>query len=306
VSAGVAFYPTNGTEEQTLIRNADIAMHNAKRERNEYKFFSQSMNSRVDIWVKTVSELHQAMEEHQFEMFFQPQIDARTEVVIGAEALIRWHHPENGMVGPDKFITVAEDTGLIWQLGETIIEQCCEAVRLLNTHLAHNVRIAINISPKQFQKNDLKSLLLKYCDQYGIKTDQIELEITEGLLMENTDRSEAIMQDLVKEGFAFSIDDFGTGYSSLAYLRRFPITTLKVDRSFVMDLPKDADASALSRAIIHLAHSLRLDVVAEGVETAEQLEFLKDEGCEFIQGYYFSKPLPLDELLPWIKTFSEK
>lgn len=306
-SAGVAFFPDNGGDEQSLYRNADIAMHNAKQEgRNGYKFFSQSMNSRVGAWIKTVSELHRAVDDQQFEMYFQPQIDARTEEVIGVEGLIRWNHPERGCIGPDQFIPIAEDTGLIWPIGKIVIEQCCEAARLLAARASNTIRVAINISPKQFQKDNLRTLLIEQCERHGISNRQIELEITEGLLMENTDKSESIMRDLVKEGFTFSIDDFGTGYSSLAYLRRFPITTLKVDRSFVTDLPDDPDASALSRAIIHLAHSLRLDVVAEGVETAEQLEFLKDEGCEFIQGYYYSKPMPLDELMPWIEEFSQK
>lgn len=306
-SAGIAFFPDNGSDEQTLYRNADIAMHNAKQEgRNGYTFFSQNMNSRVGAWIKTVSELHRAVDDEQFEMHFQPQIDARTEEVIGVEGLIRWNHPEKGRVGPDTFIPVAEDTGLIWPIGKIVIEQCCEAARLLAARVPNKVRVAINISPKQFQKNKLHTLLVNECKNHGIEPHQIELEITEGLLMESTDKSETIMKDLVQEGFTFSIDDFGTGYSSLAYLRRFPITTLKVDRSFVTDLPDDPDASALSRAIIHLAHSLRLDVVAEGVETAEQLEFLKDEGCEFIQGYYYSKPVPLDELLPWIEEFSQR
>jgi diguanylate cyclase (GGDEF)-like protein/PAS domain S-box-containing protein len=303
-SAGVAFYPENGIDEQALYRNANIAMHNAKQERNAYNFFSENMNSRVGAWVKTVSELHRAVEEQQFEMHYQPQIDARSERVIGVEGLIRWNHPEKGRMSPDKFIPIAEDSGLIWQIGHIVVEQCCEAARLLSARVDHSIRVGINISPKQFQQNDLQALLVEQCRRHGIQTNQIELEITEGLLMKNTEKSEAIMNDLVRNGFTFSVDDFGTGYSSLAYLRRFPITTLKVDRSFVTDLPDDPDASALSRAIIHLAHSLRLNIVAEGVETAEQLEFLRDEGCEFIQGYYYAKPMPLDDLLPWIEEFS--
>lgn len=306
VSIGISFYPDNGTDEQTLYRNADIAMHNAKQDgRNGYKFFSQKMNSRVGAWIKTVSDLHRAIDEAQFEMHFQPQIDARTEELVGVEGLIRWNHPEEGRVSPEIFIPVAEDTGLIWPIGKIVIEQCCEAARLLASHVKTPVRVAINISPKQFQKTKLHTLLINECRKHDITPSQIELEITEGLLMESTNDSEAIMKELVQEGFTFSIDDFGTGYSSLAYLRRFPITTLKVDRSFVMDLPNDADASALSRAIINLAHSLRLEVVAEGVETADQLEFLKTEGCEFIQGYYYSKPLPLSELIPWIDEYSQ-
>ncbi len=305
VSIGIAIYPDDGDDYTAIFKNADLAMYEAKDEgRNNFQFFSQAMNERIQRRMSMESDLRKAIAENQFVLYYQPQVDINKRCINSCEALIRWIHPDKGNIPPFEFIPLAEESGLIWDIGKYVVEQACRFVSEITGRGWHDFVMAINISPRQFQHPDFMSFITAACEKYNISTANIELEITEGLLMDNTEHSVTMLRRLSDAGFKISIDDFGTGYSSLAYLRKFPLDTLKIDRSFVIDLPENPDAIAVSRAIIGLAHSLRLHVVAEGVETQEQMDFLSVEGCEYIQGYLVSKPIPSSDFMAWLEAYA--
>ncbi len=296
-SIGISTYPDDSDDIQTLLKNADIAMYRAKEQgRNAFQFYSAQMNVHSIERLALESRLRRALERHELVLHYQPRIDIRSGRITGVEALVRWQHPELGLVPPGKFIPLAEETGLIGPIGEWALAAACTQHRAWEREGLGHLRVAVNLSPRQFQQGDLLKSVAQVLAQTGCNAKSLEFEITEGMVMRNPESAVTLLQQLKDLGIHIAIDDFGTGYSSLAYLKRFPIDSLKIDRSFVMDVPEDADDVAINVAVIAMAHSLGLKVVAEGVETQEQFDFLRKEGCDEMQGYFFSKPLPVEQV----------
>jgi diguanylate cyclase (GGDEF)-like protein len=293
VSIGVAFYPRDGTTIETLYSHADAAMYCAKqRGGSNVQCFSPSMNLVTESRIKFEGDLHHALKLQQFELHYQPKVLATTGQMHGAEALIRWRHPELGLLPPDQFVPLAEESGLIIPIGEWVLRQVCLQVKAWQSAGLPPVRIAVNISAVQFQQRDLVDTVRCALDDAGIDARYLEVELTESAVMSNPEESIEILEKLSRMGVVISVDDFGTGYSSMSYLRRFPIDKLKIDRSFINDVTTSAVDTSIVSAIISLAHSLRLRVVAEGVETAEQAALLAKLGCDQYQGFHFGRPIP--------------
>ncbi|MBI2306209.1 MAG: EAL domain-containing protein [Rhodocyclales bacterium] len=293
-SIGISIFPEDGRDAETLVRNADVAMYRAKQLGNSsILYYSREMNLRSLERLKLEGSLRHALDRTEFLLHYQPQLDLASGRIIGAEALLRWNMPGHGMIPPAQFIPVAEETGLIIPIGEWVIDATCRQLRAWLDAGLQPVKVAVNLSPRQFSHN-LPRTVLEILRTYDIPPDLIEVEITESMLMHNADSVVAMMQEFAAAGVYMSLDDFGTGYSSLSYLKRFPINTLKIDQSFVRGIPHDANDSAIATAIISMAKALNLRVIAEGVETAEQQTFLKGAGCDEIQGYWFSRPLPAE------------
>ncbi len=287
-SVGVAFYPDDGADGEELLKHADIAMYRAKQSgRNTYSLFTPAMNEAVRRRVDLETGLRQAIEHRQFRLHYQPLVDAEGRLV-GAESLLRWDHPEWGPIGPGEFIPLAEETGMILPIGRQVIEQAAWQT----AQWGQGIKLSVNLSARQFADPDLAGSLVAACDAVGVTGTALSLEITETALMQDVDAHVATMTELRAAGFRFSIDDFGTGYSSLAYLRRFPLDCLKIDRGFTADMMTSGDARAIVSATIALAHNLRLKVVAEGVETPEQARLLAELGADMQQGYYHGRPVP--------------
>ena len=300
---GIAIAGTDGTSVDTLLSNADLALNRAKQDgRGAYRFFEPGMDARIQERRALELDLRQAVADQAFELYFQPLIDLRTDRVSGFEALIRWRHPQRGMVSPGEFIPVAEETGLIVEIGEWVIQRACaEAVSW-----PEQLTVAVNISPLQFKSPRLLTSVIEALRETGLSAGRLELEITETVLLADNDASVAILQRLHELGTHIAMDDFGTGYSSLGYLRSFPFDKIKIDQSFVRDLATNQGSRAIVRAIISLGHSLGMRVLAEGVETAEQLELLRGEGCREVQGYLFSPPRPRGELPAMIERLNSQ
>ena len=296
-SIGIALYPQDGQEIEDLLVKADMAMYQAKdRGRNDHAFYGESMAIRALGRLELEGELRRAIEEEAFELYYQPKMDLHSGCIVGLEALLRWQHPERGWISPEKFVPLAEETGIIGPIGDWVIREACRQMRAWENGPLRNLRIAVNVSVQQFSKDSFVDTVLRTLWQSGVKPQQLELEITESFLMRDVDTTRAALQRLGDAGLSLSIDDFGTGYSSLGYLRQFPVDALKIDRSFVNDLPVNSDAVAICSAIIAMARELKLIVIAEGVETDAQLEFLRAQGCDQVQGYLISKPSCADEL----------
>lgn len=291
-SIGIAMYPQDGLTAEELLMNADSAMYRAKfAGRNNFQFFSETMRSKSLHRLDLENELRKALDTGQFELYFQPKADAETWTLVGAEALLRWEHPERGIITPGEFIPVAEETGLIVPIGQWVLQQACKQVKEWVELPFGDIKVSVNISSHQFQSDSLIDDVLGAALAAGIDPSSLELEITESVLLQDVDNTLEALNKLRDAGISLSVDDFGTGYSSLSYLKRFPIDTLKIDQSFVKDLHTDKDDAAICAAILAMAQQLGLNVVAEGVETKEQLEFLRHHGCHQIQGYLCSKPL---------------
>ena len=306
-SIGISTFPDDGKDAETLLKNADIAMYRAKDQgRNNYQFYSAQMNKHTFERLAMESSLRRAVERNEFQLHYQPKLDLRTGAIAGVEALVRWQHPDWGMVSPAQFIPLAEETGLIVQIGEWVLRAACEQNKRWRDQGIPPLRVAVNLSARQFAQKTLLSDIAKTIAQSGLTPDCIELEITESLVMTNPEHATETLHKLKTMGISLSIDDFGTGYSSLAYLKRFPIDCIKIDRSFIKDIPTEADDMAITRGVIALGHSLRLKVVAEGVETVEQQDFLRSNDCDEMQGYLFSKPLPAEEVTALLKGHSPK
>jgi len=292
-SVGITLYPIDSQAPEALLKNADSAMYRAKQlGRNNFQFYTTEMNARSGENLHLENSLRHALQREEFLLHYQPKADVRTGCIIGVEALMRWQHPEFGMVSPGKFIPLLEETGLIVQTGEWVIRTACEQIQEWQRDGVQVVPISVNVSGRQFQHKDLVQSIVDIINKTGVDPGMIEIELTESSLMINPHEASLVLHSLKEFGVQISVDDFGTGYSSLAYLKRFRIDTLKIDRSFVQDVTHDHDDAAIVRAVITLAHSLKLNVVAEGVETEEQLEFLVTNGCDQIQGYLLSVPLP--------------
>jgi diguanylate cyclase (GGDEF)-like protein len=293
LSVGISMFPNDGESFETLLRRADVAMRAAKEAAvGSYRFYTPEMSGLADDRLALESELRRALEQQQLELHYQPKVDIATGRVRSAEALIRWRHPTRGLVAPGVFIPLAEETGLIVPIGEWVLRAACRQLRAWIDEGMPPVRVAINLSAKQFRQADLPEVVRSALEESNLQPGYLELELTESAVMHDAEKSAAMLQVLSTMGVHISIDDFGTGYSSLSYLRRFPLDKLKIDRSFIRDLMMNKDDVSIVRAIISLAHSLRLRVVAEGVETAEQLDFLRNVGCDQYQGFYCSPAVP--------------
>ena len=299
-SIGITVYPFDDVDLDNLIRNADAAMYRAKAlGRNNFQFYTDDLNANAEQQLLLETELHQALDRDQFELVYQPKLNLRTDLITGVEALLRWNSPRNGLVSPADFIPLLEETGLIVPVGAWVLRTACEQAAAW-ARAGLDLTMAVNLSARQFHDVGLRQTIQSVLDDTGLPARQLELEVTESLLMEDSAGSQATLTRIKQMGIHISVDDFGTGYSSLAYLKRFPLDTLKIDRSFVKDIGVDADGIAIVRAVLALAHSLRLTVVAEGVETIEQLRFLRETQCEQAQGYFISRPVDAVAFAAWM------
>ncbi|MGN7611393.1 EAL domain-containing response regulator [Magnetococcales bacterium HHB-1] len=297
-SMGIAIYPGDGIDAKNLLKNADTALNFAKEEGDHhFQFYRRDLNASALKRVLLESSLRSALDNGEFELYYQPQIDLISNRVIGVEALIRWHHPDQGMVSPGEFIPLAEETRLIIPMGQWALETACKQAKAWQNAGYPPFRVAVNLSGIQFRQSGLDRLTAKILADVELDPKYLELELTESIAMGEVNRTLHKLNALSDLGLKLAIDDFGTGFSSLSYLRRFPIHTLKIDRSFVLSCTNDAEDAAIIRAIIRLAHSLGLRVIAEGVETKEQERFLRQEQCDEVQGYFYSTPLPIQRLI---------
>jgi len=301
-SIGLAFYPDDGEDVETLMKNADTAMYHAKSEgRNNVQFFTTEMNQAAMKRLMLEHDLRVAVEAKQFELHYQPQLNSRDGRAVGVEALVRWRHPQNGLIFPAEFIPMAEETGLILQLGEWVLDEACRQLRAWRDHGVKDVTIAVNLSAHQLHSPVLLEQVAQALEKNGLTGSDLELEVTESVAMHDPAASISKLKALRDLGVRLSIDDFGTGYSSLSYLKLLPIHTLKLDQSFVRDIETDSNDVAICTATIALAHNLGLAVIAEGVETEAQRLLLTSHHCDFMQGYLFSRPLPAEAALAFIK-----
>jgi diguanylate cyclase (GGDEF)-like protein/PAS domain S-box-containing protein len=297
VSIGITIYPDDGADAETLLKNADNAMYRAKAEgRNTYQLSTHELSRSTQERMTLESGLHLAMEREEFEVWYQPQVDVETNRIVGMEALLRWRHPDRGIVAPAEFISVAEERGYIVVIGDWVLRQACRQARAFRDQGHHDFRVAVNLSARQFREASLVTSVLAALRESELPPSCLELEITESVAMENVALTLQLLRDLRDIGITIAIDDFGTGHSSLSYLRQFPIDALKIDRAFVEDLPDRFEDAAIVKAVIALAAGLNLRVVAEGVETRPQLDFLREQGCREVQGYFFSYPVRGEEL----------
>ena len=295
-SIGIAVYRLDGNDAESLLKNADAAMHYAKEQgKNNCQYYNDKMNTSAFQKMTLESNLHKALERDEFSLYYQPKIDVASGSTIGVEALIRWRHPDLGLVSPAEFIPMAEESGLIVPIGEWVLDSACAQLRAWQEDGLTPVPVAVNLSAKQFHQQNIAAIVMRALQDHGVDPRLLELEITESTAMRNAEATGTTLRNLKALGVRIAIDDFGTGYSSLSYLKRFPIDSLKIDRSFVTELPGNQDDATIAQAIITMAHALRLKVIAEGVETEAQLEFLTANGCDEIQGYYFSRPLPAEQ-----------
>lgn len=300
-SIGIVTIPDHGMSTGQLLQNADIAMYRAKAKgRSNYQFYDSSMSVIASERMALETELRKAIAEHQFELHYQPQIELHSGKIVSAEALVRWQHPERGMIPPDDFIPLLEETGLIIPLGEWIIKEACMAAKKWIGADGKPINIAINLSPRQFVDPNLPTIIRDAVIESGLLSSQVEIEITESMVMSNIEESNKLLKYLQDLGVRVAVDDFGTGHSSLAYLKKLDIDVLKIDRTFVQDIPDDENDKAIVAAIIAMAHELKLGVVAEGIESLEQEAFLKQHGCELGQGYLYSKPLPYKKFVKFL------
>lgn len=301
-SIGIALYPSDGQDADTLLKHSDLAMYHAKAKgRSNYQFYSVEMDRLVQEKHELGNDLHKAVRNNELTLYYQPIVDMETNHLVSLEVLLRWQHPENGLVSPDQFISLAEETGLILPIGDWVIKSACEQLKVWQDQGLDVPRIAINLSTKQFQKKRFVQDVASILEQTNVSASSLTLEITESMLAENVYEVNETLHQLSAMGFKISIDDFGTGYSNLSYLKHYTIDTLKIDRSFVRDITMDENDAAIVTAIIAMARSLNMQIVAEGVETKEQIAFLKQQGCKHYQGFYFSEPLPAPEVVGKLK-----
>lgn len=296
-SIGISCCPADGADIETLTRNADCAMYQAKgKGKNAYEQFHPELDRRARNRLSLETSLRKALERNELELYYQPQLSLAEGRVTGVEALLRWNHPEQGMISPNEFIPIAEDSGLIVPIGRWVLHQACRQAAAWRDEGLLPVTMSVNLSARQTRDPYLMHDILEALRQNGLPPSRLELEITESVLMDNVHDNVELLHRLQTEGIRLAIDDFGTGYSSMAYLKRFPIDQLKIDRTFVRDIPGDGDDEAITSAIIAMAHRLGLSVVAEGVETVLQLEFLRSAGCDIMQGFYFAEPRPAEKI----------
>jgi len=296
-SIGIAVYPHDGLDMDSILKNADAAMYHAKTEgKNNYQYYKKSMNSSALERLTMENALRKALEQQEFILYYQPQIDISKGEIVGMEALIRWQRADQTVVSPADFIPIAEESGLIIPISNWVLHTACEQSKAWQAAGFSNIPVSVNISSLQFQQKNFIHTIVQALRKTGINPGDMILEITESTIMQNTDTAFAALYELSRMGLRFTIDDFGIGYSSLSYLKRIPLYSIKIDRSFVRGLNTNSDDEAISKAIISMAHTLKLRVIAEGVETEQQLTFLREHGCDEIQGFLFSRPLPAEEI----------
>ncbi len=301
-SIGICLYPDDGLDHMSLLKNADTALNEAKNSgRNHYKFYTSQLNASALKRFAMETSMRHALEREEFKVFYQPQVSLRTGRITGMEALLRWQHPDSGMIMPDQFIPLAEETGLIVPMGKWVLKTACLQNIAWQKQGFPPLRIGVNLSGRQFQEPELVEMILGVCHDTGLDPRLLELEITESILMKDVSVTTMILRWLNKKGIKIAIDDFGTGYSSLTYLKRFPINNLKIDRSFIRDCLTNTDDTAIVTTITYMAHSLKVKVTAEGVEDKKQLDFLTHLGCDEFQGYLFSPPIPAPEFTALLK-----
>ena len=306
-SVGIAVFPENGEDASLLLRNADSAMYHAKEQgRNTFSYFTDAMNLEVSRRFALEEQMYGALDRGEFEVFYQPQVDVVSGHILGAEALLRWHNQTLGNVTPDEFIPIAEQTGAIIPIGKFVLTEALKNTAHWQQISCQAFRIAVNLSPRQFRDPELVTQVKESVAHFDISLESLELEITEGVLMSGHNYIDEALKALSKLGISIAMDDFGTGYSSLSYLRNYPFNVLKIDRSFVNDITVDSSDRELINAAIAMAHGLNLKVVAEGVETKEQLDVLKTMGCDYAQGYLFGKPMPASDMTAMVKSFSHQ
>jgi diguanylate cyclase (GGDEF)-like protein len=296
-SIGISLYPFDDDNISNLLRNADIAMYRAKEAgRNTHRFYTAEMTDKAAERLTLKNDLQLALKRHEFSLLYQPIVSLPGDRILGVEALLRWQHPEYGPIAPDRFIGLAEETGLIVALGEWVLQAACQQCAAWQQRGFRDLQIAVNLSARQLRHAHLVDSVRAIVASTGLDARQLNLELTESVLLEHDESTAESLRTLCNSGISLVIDDFGTGYSNLSYLRRFPIKAIKIDRSFVHGIPMDADNSAIAASIIALAHSLGIKAIAEGVENTGQLEYLHRRGCDAYQGFHFSKPLPPNEL----------
>ncbi len=303
-SVGLACAPLHGRDPQTLMKNAGLALHKAKANgKHQVQVFTEALNAEASYKLFVENNLRRALTQNELEVFYQPKLCLSSGRLLGMEALLRWNHPEKGMIRPDQFISVAEETGLIIPIGKWVARQSCRMSKALTAAGFGNLQVAINVSPKQFADPELVSSIAAILKEEQLDASLLELELTEGLLLEATEDTRLQLDSLKKMGLSLAMDDFGTGYSSFSYLKKFPIDVIKIDRSFIRDIPDDQDDMEITSAVIAMAHNLKLKVVAEGIETAAQLTFLRRHRCDVGQGYLFDRPIPGEELIAKLRRY---
>jgi diguanylate cyclase (GGDEF)-like protein len=306
-SIGISVFPYDGDGVEELVKNADTAMFHAKENgKNNYQFYTNSMSATAFERLSMENAMRKGLGNNEFEVYYQPKIDLASNRAIGLEALVRWHHPEMGLVSPADFIPLSEETGLIVPLGEWVLRAVCAQMKSWHDAGRDPMRVAVNLSACQFRQTMLRQQVKRILHETGVAPEWLELELTESVIMDDIQTSSTILKELKNMGVHISMDDFGTGYSSLSLLKRLPLDTLKIDRSFVRDITTDADDAAIVDAVISLAHSLRLRVIAEGVETDEQLDYLRRRGCDEVQGFLYSRPLPVADIEAWLREFNSE
>ncbi len=306
-SIGISLFPEDGQTAEVLLAKSDTAMYNIKKHgRNNFCFYSQDLENQAKEKLVIEAELRQAILTGELELYYQPQIDLSTDRLIGTEALIRWRHPEKGLISPDNFIPLSEDIGLIIQIGEWVIKTVCRQLKSWQDLGLPLVKVAINLSAHQFVQKDLVKIITREIENNGLATNSLQVEITESMMIDDIDQAIQTLADLKSAGISIAVDDFGTGYSSLEYLKKFPIDKLKIDKSFVDSVIHNADDASIVNAIIALGHSMKMQIIAEGVETKEQALFLQEQQCDYGQGFFYSKPIPAAEMSEFIEKFSQK
>jgi EAL domain-containing protein (putative c-di-GMP-specific phosphodiesterase class I) len=296
-SIGVSFYPNDGMDAETLLKNADTAMYRAKEQgRNHYQLYTSSMNAKAFEHIVIEKGIRRAIAQNEFRVYYQPQVDLYSGQIIGVEALVRWQHPDLGLVSPSNFIPIAEESGLIIQIGEMIMRTACAQNKAWQDAGLPPIRMAINFSARQFQDLNLATRVKQVLLDTGLDPSYLEIEITESVMMKDENTAIQTLRQLRNSGVHISIDDFGTGYSSLSHLKRFPVEKIKIDASFIREITTDNDDAAITTAIIAMAHSLNLKAIAEGVENVDQLRFLRSLKCDAMQGFLFSPALPADDV----------
>ncbi|MBS0290607.1 MAG: EAL domain-containing protein [Proteobacteria bacterium] len=303
LSVGISYYPSDGENAEVLIRNALLAVNRTSSTRNEYEFFQRGMIDQLQIKRNIISDLHKAIENKQFTLYYQPQIHLQSRKLVGCEALIRWQHPQKGFISPFFFMTAAEETQLINPIGEWVLREACKQVVKWQKEGKPRIQVAVNVSASQLFQGDIVGVVRNVMQETGIIPQMLSLELTESALVQDMNRAIEIMKDFRALGLELALDDFGTGYSSLSYLMQFPVSKIKIDRSFVKIIEDEKEENyAVTKGIIELGHSLNLKVIAEGVESKLQLNYLKKHNCDIIQGFYFGQPQPADKFSEFFNT----
>ncbi|HWZ49300.1 MAG TPA: GGDEF domain-containing phosphodiesterase, partial [Herbaspirillum sp.] len=300
-SIGIGLYPTDGADVETLLKNADIAMYAAKTSKGNFCFFTAQLHERLQARLTTEKELMRALEDDEFVVHYQPRVDTQTGGLVGLEALVRWNHPTRGEVQPGEFVAIAEKTDIILRLGAVVVDKVCAQLAAWQNAGIPVAPVSINVSAKQFNGSNVKTLINDCLRRYGIRAQLLEIELTESTMMGEGKEIMAELEAIRAQGIRIHVDDFGTGYSSLALLQRLKVDVLKVDRAFTSKLDVSKEGEIFFRAIVSIAHALDMDIVAEGVETLEQLRMLQTLGCDEVQGFYISRPLSGEEITPLMR-----